>query len=167
MADRKQKRKKAPDSSLPEPKPVPSSQPYTLEMTATAKAVYLDLHKKSKEAEERGDATSAHCTAFRMVYEAIKFVIPAAPVDKRYALAGDLSNIYRVKKGRMRICWVASSRLRRICIIFISESLRKQGDVNDPYRVFANMVMSGQFNDVFGQLGVRIPKTPISPFEVQ
>lgn len=166
MADRKQKRKKAPDSK-PEPKPAPSSQPYTLEMTATAKAVYLDLHRKSKEAEERGDATNAHCTAFRMVREAIKFVIPNTPTDKRYALAGDLSNIYRIKKGRMRICWVASSRLRRICILFISESVRKEGDMNDPYRVFANMVMSGQFNDVFGQLGVRIPKRPPSPFEVQ
>lgn len=136
-------------------------------MTASAKAVYLDLHKKSKDAEDRGDATNAHCTAFRMVREAIKFVIPSAPTDKRYALAGDLSNIYRIKKGRMRICWVASSRLRRICVLFISESARKQGDVNDPYRVFANMVMSGQFNDVFGQLGVRVPKGPASPFEVQ
>jgi Toxin with endonuclease activity, of toxin-antitoxin system len=136
-------------------------------MTDAAAHVYQELSRKSREAEDRGDAASAHCTAFRMVREAIKDVIPQSPVEKKFALAGDLSNIFRIKKGRMRICWVASSRLRKICVLFISESLRKEGDVNDPYVVFASLVMSGQFNTIFSELGVKIPKRAITSFDIQ
>lgn len=78
-------------------------------------------------------------------------------LEVQYALTGNLSNMFRIKKGRHRICWIASSQLRRICILYISESLRKDGDVNDPYKIFAQAVMSGQFNDMFAQLGVRMP----------
>jgi mRNA-degrading endonuclease RelE of RelBE toxin-antitoxin system len=135
-----------------------SSKPYALEMTASAEAVYQDLYRRSREAEERGDPTNSHCTTFKMVRDTIKHVIQVNPLDKRYALAGDLSNIFRVKKGRLRICWIAASKTRTIVILFISETLRKEGDINDPYRVFANMVMSGQFDNFFSRLGVRIPR---------
>jgi hypothetical protein len=148
------------------PKAASSSKPYALEMTASAEAVYQDLYRKCKEAEERGDLTSCHYTTFRMVQDTIKNVIQVNPLDKKYALAGDLSNIFRVKKGRMRICWIAASRGRTIVVLFISETLRKEGDINDPYRVFASMVMSGQFDNIFGRLGVRIPHKQ-SPFEIQ
>ena len=134
------------------------SKSYALEMTASAEAVYQDLYRKSKEAEDRGDSTNSHCTTFKMVRDTIKNVIQANPLDKRYALAGDLSNIFRVKKGRLRICWIASSKARTIVVLFISETLRKEGDINDPYRVFANMVMSGRFDNFFSRLGVRIPR---------
>jgi hypothetical protein len=57
----------------------------------------------------------------------------------------------------MRICWIASSEKRRVTILFISETARKDGDVNDPYEVFTRMVRSGQYNDFFTKLGVKLP----------
>lgn len=126
-------------------------------MTASAEAVYVDLYRKAKLARKRGDYTSAHCTTFNMIREAVREIIPADPVNRTHALSGNLSNVFRIKKGRYRVCWIASSQLRRVCVLYISESLRKQGDVNDPYKIFAQAVMSGQFNDIFAQFGVRMP----------
>jgi mRNA-degrading endonuclease RelE of RelBE toxin-antitoxin system len=131
---------------------------YAVDMTAAAEAVYVDLYRKSKDAQKREDYASTHCTTFKMVRDAVRESIPRDPINKKYALVGDLSNIFRIKKGRLRICWIASSQIRRVCILFISETLRKEGDLNDPYRIFANMVMSGQFNDVFSHFGVRMPQ---------
>lgn len=130
---------------------------YDVYLTDTAEAVYTEMHRRSKEAEMRGDTTNAHCTTFRQVQDAIKNIIPSDPINRRYALSGELSNIFRLKKGRMRICWVASSKQHKVVILFISDTPRKQGDINDPYRIFAQMVMSGDFDEVFGELGIRIP----------
>ncbi len=136
----------------------PFSQPYEVDMTDTAAKVYQELYRHSQDAIERGDITNAHCTTFNMVREVLKEFIPRNPIDKQYALEGALSNIFRIKKGRMRICWIASSEQRRVLILFISETARKAGDINDPYEIFTRMVMSGQYNDFFARLGVRIPK---------
>jgi mRNA-degrading endonuclease RelE of RelBE toxin-antitoxin system len=135
----------------------PSAERYGVDMLAGAEETYLELFKKCKEAEQRGDYSNSHCTTFRMIQQAVREFIPQHPHDRKYALSGELANIFRMKKGRYRICWIASSSLKRVCILYISESLRKEGDVNDPYRIFAQMVMSGRFNDVFQQFGVKMP----------
>lgn len=135
-----------------------SAELFSVDMTASAEAVYVDLYRKSKDAKRRGDYTNSHCTVFNMIREAVREIIPRDPLDKKYGLSGHLSNVFRIKKGRYRICWIASSQLRKVCILYISESLRKEGDIGDPYRIFAQAVMSGQFNDMFAQLGVRMPQ---------
>jgi toxin YhaV len=131
--------------------------PYHIFLTDAAKAVYADLYNKNRGAEAKGEPTNSACTTFGMVREAIKVIIPQNPIDRKYALSGRLANIFRIKKGRYRICWVASSEHRMIFILFISESLRKDGDVNDPYRIFTKMVMTGEFDSVFDRLGIRKP----------
>ena len=148
-----------PETNVPDSarKAASTAGAYAIDMTGSAEMVYVELGRKSKEAQRRGDYTSAHCTIFHMVRSAIRETIPSDPINRTHALSGDLSNIYRIKKGRYRICWIASSKLRRICILYISETLRKEGDVNDPYRIFAQAVMSGQFNDIFAKYGVRMP----------
>lgn len=146
------------------PAPVrPSATPYAVDMAAPAEEVYAKFYRAAKEAEARGDYTNEHCTTFKMVRDAIKETIPADPINKRYALAGELSNIFRIKKGPLRICWIASSKVKRVCILYISETLRKEGDAHDPYRIFANLVMSGQFNNLFSAIGVRMPHLRPSP----
>ena len=127
-------------------------RPYIVEMTASAEAVYTDLYRKAKAAE-----TSAHATTFNMVREAITMIIPNDPLNKRYALRGKLSNIFRLRKGRLRICWIASSQMRRICILFIAQTLRKEGDANDPYVIFQNLLESGRFDEVMQKLSVKMP----------
>jgi mRNA-degrading endonuclease RelE of RelBE toxin-antitoxin system len=131
--------------------------PYTVEMTASAEAVYVDLFRKARAAESAGRAESAHATTFHMVQEAVKTIIPSDPLNKRYALRGRLSNIFRLRKGRLRICWIASSQTRRICILFIAQTLRKDGDVNDPYVIFQNLLESGSFDEEMLKLNVRLP----------
>lgn len=105
-----------------------------------------------RDAESRGEQHSAHHTVFRMVEEVIKVFIPRNPVSKDYGLSGPLSQFFRVKKGRYRICWAASSKQRRVCILFISETLRKQGDASDPYNIFEKLVASGKFNSALDKL---------------
>lgn len=129
--------------------------PYDVDMTASAEAVYMALARQAKSAEASGDYANAHCTTFNMVREAVKTIIPTDPLNKKYALRGELSNIFRLRKGRMRICWIASSHLRRVCILLISETLRKEGDANDPYVIFQRMMDAGAFDHVIQKYGVR------------
>ena len=130
-------------------------KPFEITLSKYAENAYLGYRDRSHKAEERGETSNYHITAFNMIRDAVR-MIQANPTDSRHALAGDLSGIFRLKKGRMRICWVTSSQRREICILFISETPRKEGDKNDPYAVFTKMVMSGEFKDIFGPLGVPI-----------
>jgi len=131
---------------------------YEVDMTQTAEAAYQELYRKAKTAEKRGEYTNSHITKFEMVRDAIRRIIPSDPHNKKHALRGELSNIFRLKKGRVRICWIASSKMRRVCIMFISETLRKEGDANDPYVIFQSLVESGKFDAIFQQFGVRMNK---------
>jgi mRNA-degrading endonuclease RelE of RelBE toxin-antitoxin system len=136
----------------------PSSFPYEVDMTATAEAVYVELYRKAKEAESQGNYSSTHVTTFEMIRDAVKRVIPNDPINKKHALRGDLSNIFRLRKGRLRICWIASSKMGRVCILFISETLRKEGDANDPYVILQTMVDSGTFDSLFADFGIRMAR---------
>ncbi len=129
--------------------------PEEIDMTATAEATYSQFYRRSREAEQNGNYASAHCTTFSLVRDAIR-IIATDPYNKKYALRGGLSNIFRMKKGRLRICWISSSKLHRVCILFISETLRKEGDANDPYAIFQGMIDSGRFDGIFEQFGVRM-----------
>ncbi|QNI30717.1 type II toxin-antitoxin system YhaV family toxin [Alloacidobacterium dinghuense] len=141
-----------------------SGLPYDVDMTASAEAVYVKLARAAKAAEAAGNYVSANCTTFNMVKDAVKRIIPNDPLNKKYALRGDLSNIFRLRKGRLRVCWIASSKLRRVCILFIAETLRKEGDANDPYAIFQSLLQSGLFDKAISEYGVRISRTfPQSP----
>lgn len=91
-----------------------------------------------------------------MVDEVLDRIIRQNPIDRRHALSGDLSNIFRFRKGRMRICWIASSARRQVVVLFISDTPRKEGDAYDPYELFGRRVLSGQFNAFFERLGVKL-----------
>lgn len=134
-----------------------SSEPYDVGLTETAASVYESLHQKMIDAEARGEHSSSHHTTFHMVQEAVKVTIPRDPINKRYGLSGPLSRFFRLKKGRLRICWAANSKTRKVVILFISETLRKEGDVNDPYNIFTKLVMSGKYDGVLSDLGLKSP----------
>jgi mRNA-degrading endonuclease RelE of RelBE toxin-antitoxin system len=131
---------------------------YEVELSIAAKRTYVDLFERAREAEKRGDPSNKVCTTFRMVTEAIEDIIPRDPLNRSYALRDNLSNTFRLRKGRLRICWIASSVLRRVIVLFISEFMRKAGDANDPYRVFSKLLMSGEMDQYFLELGVKKPR---------
>lgn len=82
-----------------------------------------------------------------MVDEAIRKLIPSDPLNKKYALADPLKGLFRLKKGRMRICWIADSEKRTILVLFISDTPRKDGDAKDPYRVLTKLLQKGYWKD--------------------
>ena len=84
-------------------------------------------------------------------------LIPHDPFAPERALSGVLSGIFRIKKGRLRICYIGASSTRRIVVLYISETLRKQGDVHDPYKVLTQLVKSGRFNQILDDIGPRNP----------
>jgi mRNA-degrading endonuclease RelE of RelBE toxin-antitoxin system len=100
------------------------------------------------DAEARGDIGNQNCTTFRMVDQAIRTVIPADPTNKKYALHEPLANFFRIAKGRLRIVWAVSTEHRAILIVYISETLRKEGDAQDPYRVLGRMARAGFLKNV-------------------
>ena len=138
-------------------RPLPSGG-YDVCLSASAERAYLRFVDLAEKAQRRGDLTNRHCTTLRMVDDALENVIPRDPFNRRYALSGALSNIFRIQKGRLRICWIGSSEYGRICILFISETLRKAGDVNDPYKLLTSLLMSGELDPWFEELGVRNPR---------
>jgi len=141
---------------------------FNVELTPTAQKIYEEMHADAEACIASGDTTNAKVTALRMVDDAIDNIIPHDPFSTTNALAGPLSNIFRVKKGRLRIYYAASSKQRKIVILYISQTLRKAGDVNDPYSIFTRLVMTGRFNEVFSRLGVRIPpKSVLQPPQIQ
>jgi mRNA-degrading endonuclease RelE of RelBE toxin-antitoxin system len=143
MAKLNKKRRKA---QAPEQKlAIAVLAPYEIEMVPSAEALYRKLFQNMQDAEARGERSSSHYTKFRMVQEVIKTIIPRNPIDRSYGLSGPLSKYFRIKKGRMRICWAANSARRKITILFISETMRKEGDASDPYNIFTKRVMSGEF----------------------
>src|ERR1700722_9384803 len=129
MPSRRRKRQRTGKSTATNP-PRALVAPYEVFFSDAAAKVYASLHRKMADAEARGETSSAHHTKFRMVEEVIKKVIPFDPLNKRFGLSGPLSRFFRIKKGRHRICWAASSENRIVCILFISETLRKEGDVD-------------------------------------
>ena len=139
--------------------PGAASAAYDVRMSKAAERSYATYFERAEAAKARGDLKSSHITALNMIDEVIEKIIPRDPFNRRYALTGNLSNIFRMQKGRLRICWIGSSARRTIYVIFISETLRKAGDVNDPYRLLTNMVLSGEFDALFEGLGLKRPSS--------
>jgi len=161
-------KKRTGSKALGEKSPAPSSlKPYRVEMTASAEAAYKEFYRRSQQAIEKKDPSNAHCTIFNMIRNSVRELIPSIAIDKRYALEGRFSNIFRLKKGRMRICWIASSEHRTVIILFISQTLRKEGDSRDPYELFSKMLSSGEYDDMFERLGVKIPTKTLLPFSLR
>src|SRR5260370_42141211 len=101
---------------------------YTVELTDIAEKTYVRMAEEAQACLDRGAETNSKVTAFRMVEEALDRIIPHDPFAPARALAGLLSGYYRIKKGRMRICYVGNSATKVIKVLYISDTPRKAGD---------------------------------------
>lgn len=127
---------------------------YTVELTETAAKVYRKVSREARAGLAAGDTTNAKVMQLRILDEVLDKIIPHAPLDPSRALSGSLSNIFRVKKGRLRVCYIGSSKERRIVVLFIADTPRKEGHRSDPYSVFDKLVQSGVFDEFFEDLGL-------------
>jgi len=75
-------------------------------------------------------------------------IIPEDPNRPEYVLSGDLKKFRRYKQGlqRYRIMFCSSNKPAIIIYLYVNDKdhLRKQGDRNDPYEEFKQMVRSGK-----------------------
>ena len=134
---------------------------YEVQLSEIAEATYVRMHDEAQQCIERGDNTNSKVTQFHMVEEALDRIIPHDPLMPERRLSGTLSGIYRIKKGRMRICYIADAEERVIRVLYISDTPRKDGDSNDPYRILTRWIKSGN-DELLDKLGVARPlrRTP-------
>ncbi|HYB96500.1 MAG TPA: type II toxin-antitoxin system YhaV family toxin [Vicinamibacterales bacterium] len=121
----------------------PPPKPYTISLTKSAEDAYLAMKQRSDAAIEKGDDQNQHCKTFRIVDDAIRRIIPADPTNHKYSLHQPLDGFFRIAKGRLRIAWAVETELREILILYVSDELRKDGDVRDPYVVLNQMAKTG------------------------
>lgn len=131
---------------------------YTVELTPTAEKVYHRAFEEAQQCVRRGDATNARVKHFRIIQEALETIIPHDPFNPKRALSGSLTNIFRVKKGRIRICYIGSSMRKRIVVLYIADTPRKAGDRNDPYAILERILRAGDCDSIFDALGIPAPK---------
>lgn len=133
------------------------SQAYSLSLSASAEAAYRRIVLEAKPHLESGNTTHAKVKLLRLVDECLDKIIPHDPFSRKRALSGDLSNIFRIKKGRIRICYVGSTQQHELIVLYISETPRIEGDTRDPYRIFTGLVLSGEYDHIFDALGIKRP----------
>jgi mRNA-degrading endonuclease RelE of RelBE toxin-antitoxin system len=126
---------------------------FTIELTDIAEAVYNRLYEDAQACLERGDETNSKVKQLRIVDDVLDRIIPHDPFAPERGLSGSLSGIYRIKKGRLRICYVGSSTTRKITVLYISDTPRKEGDSHDPYKVLTRLVKSGKFDALLNRPG--------------
>ena len=130
---------------------------YEVQLSEIAEKTYERMFHAAKQCLDRGDVTNSHVKRLRMVDEVLDRIIPHDPLAPERRLSGPLSGIYRVKKGRMRICYLAEPDSNLIRVIYISDTPRKSGDSNDPYKILTGWIRSGD-DELLDSLGV--PKPP-------
>lgn len=141
----------------------PPPKPYRISLTETAEKGYLALKEKSDAAIERGDLDNHHVKTFRVVDDAIRKTIPGDPTNKKYALHKPLDDFYRISKGRLRIVWAAEPELREILIVYVSDELRKDGDIADPYVVLNQMAKAGHLQKIIDDWRIALYTPPDAP----
>lgn len=141
---------------------------YRIELTATAEENYRRFYEQAQASLESGDTSNPKVTNFKVLEQAIEETISSNPCDPERALSGTFSNIFRLTVGSIRIVWVADSENKKVFILFIHQS-EKRNDPTDPYSIFTRLVLSGKFDDVFASLGIPPPNrtSPISPPSIQ
>jgi len=129
---------------------------FEVRLTARAEKAYLRLCEKGET-----------FPVFTVVEEAITKLIPEQPINRRYALAVKLSNVFQFRKGAVRIGYYVSLADSVVFILYVCWRGKKPGDTHDVYPVFANMILGGHESTLAG-LGIRLPdRTSTEPLMIQ
>jgi len=129
---------------------------YEIQLSEIAEKTYERMFHAAQQCLERGDQMNFHVKQLRMVDEVLDRLIPHDPFAPERRLSGALSGIYRIKKGRMRICYIGDPEQKVVRIIYISDTPRKSGDRNDPYSILTKWIKSGK-DELLNDLGLTKP----------
>lgn len=125
-----------------------------IQLTATAEATYSRCWSEAEECIANGDEHNPKVKFFRILKDALTVGIPSDPFNRKMALAGSLSNIFRFSRENLRICYLGHGKQRRIVVLCICQAGAEE---SDSYATFAYMVMSGKFDAAFACLGLKPP----------
>lgn len=100
---------------------------------------------------------SAQSVAYRGLSEVIRCIVSDSDIAflPQFRLKRDLVGILRVKKGRLRLFYIASSQKGRAIVLMIG--YRKAGDKNDAYEELSYLLKRGAFKPQFDELGLPMP----------
>ncbi|MCH9628015.1 MAG: Ribonuclease toxin YhaV [Chlamydiales bacterium] len=126
-------------------------------------ALKAEVKKLKKSLDSEAFAQHPDVKFAARLRDAAFHTIPKDPNRKDYQLHGDLKKYRRYKQGlqRYRLFFTFSSKPPVILYLYINDknSLRKEGDKNDPYKIFAKLVNQGKVshdpNDLAIQKWVR------------
>jgi len=125
-----------------------------IQLTATAEAAYLRFSDEAENCTAKGDECNPQVKFFRALNDALTKDIPSDPFNRKMALSGSLSNIFRFSRENLRICYLGHGQQRRIIVLYICQS---KAEESNSYATFAYMVMSGKFDAAFTSLGLKPP----------
>ncbi len=125
-----------------------------IQLTATAETEYTHFCDEAESCISKGDDCNPKVKLFRTLDEALTKTIPSDPFNRKMALSGPLSSIFRFSLEDLRVCYLGQGQESRIIVLYICQA---SGEEDDSYATFAYMVMSGKFDAAFASLGLKPP----------
>lgn len=97
---------------------------------------------------------SANATVYAGIKRVLTDLLPVEhrAIQRQYGMHDELSDFFRVRVGRLRIIWGASTQRGLVIVLFVGK--RKEGDKHDVYVDFARRLKAGTFDDQLSELGL-------------
>jgi hypothetical protein len=125
----------------------------SIELTHSAEQAYKGLRDQA-QARQHPTSVIRFQKLKELLHELGDCPTPFAP---ERALMGMLSSVFRVDNGIVRVYYTGTggAEARNIIVIHIDQQV---GPRSTPYSVFAQLMLSGRFNEVLAGLGLTIPE---------
>lgn len=108
------------------------------------------------KAAKPGTARASAYNGFKHFIEVIVSESDLALLPQ-HRLTGNLAGVLRLKKGRMRLFFIASAEKQAAIVLMLGSSLRKEGSQDDPYEEVRRYLKRDTFDACFAELGLTKP----------
>ena len=119
-----------------------------------AAAAWFAARRAEAELAPHGAPATLYRSVLRLVTDIISD--PVHAFDLKYRLRPPLGSVFRVKAGRLRVFFLASSTHQRSIVLAVG--FRKEGDKRDAYTELERWISRGDFDPQFAELGISRPK---------
>jgi hypothetical protein len=106
-----------------------------------------------------GAQSAQQAAPYETVADVIRTIVanPELAFMPKHALRSPLAGVFRIKKGRFRLFFIASREKQAAIVLFLG--YRKEGDKRDAYSEFERHLRRGAFDPQFVELGMKRPET--------
>ena len=130
---------------------------YVVDITETAQRVYERVYAEAEACRINGDLTNSKVDLLRWLDDAIDTELLHDPFCQSRSLEG-VAALYQYSGSKLRIGYTGSKHSPLITILYICDTLRKEGRASDPHSELMRMIRTGQIDHVFDKLGLREPQ---------